>query len=791
MLKMYFKIALRNFVKDRFFSLINISGLAVGISVVLLIGLFVVHELSFDRFHSKAERIFRLVTHLEMGGNIGDLNSTFPLLAQAVEADIPEVQEAVRLSSQNGITLKAEEKVFSEDEILFADPNFFKVFDFNLVAGASANALVKPNQVILTTKLVEKYFGTTDFSRVVGKSVLLDQEVFEISGVVEPAPVSSHFHFNAIASLASTDQGRDETWNNMNVQTYLLLKDQSAIDEVVRKIGQVYLKHIPNFDKFEKEGVVIQSMAQPLVDIHLHSNVQGEYEPNGSIINLYIFGSVALIVLLLACVNFINLVTARSANRAKEVGVRKVLGSASRQLIKQFMLESVSTVFIATLLALGVVELLRSPFNALSGKELPFDLLLSLPSLGILVFFVLVLGLVAGSYPSFYLASFKPAQVLKGKVRSGFRSSSLRNVLVTLQFVISIVLITCTFILHDQLTFMRSKKLGFDKDNILIIDNGDREVKQEAFVNSVKQIPAVDNVGSALSRPIDDYNGIPVTTEFDRDNRKLLNVSTIDYSFLTTLNYQIIEGRNFSEAISSDSTGVILNERAANYLFGEKKAIGKKIYYDRKEGYTVIGIVKDFNFESLRNEVRPLVFFPGFNQRFLHLRLKPGNHQATIRSIEELWVKQNPDQPFTYAFLDESYGRLFVQEKKLGTLFTVFTSLALFIACLGLLGLAAYMAEQRKKEISVRKVLGATLLQVFTLMSTDFAKIILIAYGISVPIAYFTMKEWLNSFAYRVDVSPLLLILGGVLVIIVALLTVSYQAIRAGFVNPVDSLKEE
>lgn len=791
MFRTYLRIASRNFSKDKFFSIINISGLAIGISVVLIISLYIIHETSFDRFHSKADRVYRMITHLEMAGNMSDYNSTFPVLAKTMEAEISEIEVAVRLSSQDGQVFKADDKVFSEDEVLFADPEFFKVFDFTLLSGSATDALVRPNQVILTPAIAQKYFGTQNWESVIGKSITIDTTLFEISGVVEEAPAASHFHYNAIASIASLPQGNDDTWANMSVQTYVLLNHGAQINTILKKVEGIFFKHISNFANYKKEGVVLEAKAQRLVDIHLYSNTQGEYESNGSITNIYIFGSVGMIVLILACVNFTNLVTARSANRAKEVGVRKVLGSGSRQLIQQFTFESIALVFIATILGLAIVELLRSTFVEISGMELPFDLLLSFPAIGILIIFVVILGIVAGSYPAFFIASFKPTEVLKGKLRSGFKSSGIRNVLVTIQFAISILLITCTLIVQDQLDFMRSKKLGFDKDNVVVIENANLITNPDAFRNSLSGISGVDKIGSAEFKPIDDYDGIPVTTELDKANRKLLNVSYIDYDFLPTLNYEIIDGRNFSPAFASDSLGIILNERAANYLFGNENAIGKKVFYNRKQGHTVIGVVKDFNFESLRNEVRPLAFFAGFNQYNLHVRLKPGDHQAVISAIQNLWVKQNPEIPFAYTFLDENYNRLFAEETKLGTLFSVFSGLALLIACLGLLGLTVYMAEQRRKEISVRKVLGASLSQIFFLMSKDFAKITIVSYLIAVPIAYFAMTQWLSDFAYRVALSPLLLVLGGCIVIVIALLTMSYQALRAGAVNPVEALKED
>ena len=790
MLKMYLTIALRNFFKDKFFSIINVLGLAVGISVVLIIALYVVHEFSYDRSHSKADRIYRMITHLEMAGNKSDYNSTFPVLAKTMEAEIPEIEKAVRVLSNDGQVFRADEKVFSENNVLYADPKFFEVFDFNLISGTASDVLAKPNRVVMTPTCAQKYFGK-EWKNAVGKSILIDNELFEISGIVDEAPAASHFHYSVIASITSLPQGNDETWANMSVRTYVLLKEQAKIATVLDKVEQVYLKHITNFANYKKEGVVLQSKAQPLLDIHLYSNIQGEFEPNGSIVNIYIFGSVGIIVLILACVNFTNLVTARSANRAKEVGVRKVLGSASKQLIQQFMLESIALVLVATIIGLAIVELLRSTFTQLSGKELPFDMLLRWPAMGILLIFVIVLGVLAGSYPAFFLSSFRPTEVLKGKLRSGFKNSGLRNVLVTIQFAISILLITCTLIVQDQLTFMRSKKLGFDKDNVVIIENANMISSPDVFKNNLRAIPGVEKIGSAEFKPIGEYDGIPVTTEQDKENRKLLNVSYIDYDFLSTLKYSVVEGRNFSPAFASDSLGIILNERAAHYLFGSESALGKKIFYNRKEGHTVVGVVKDFNFESLRNDVRPLAFLPGFNQYNLHIRLSPGDHQAVISSIENLWLKHNPEIPFSYTFLDESYHKLFAEETRLGSLFSVFAGLALFIACLGLLGLTVYMAEQRRKEISVRKVLGATLAQIFILMSKDFAKVTLVAYFISVPLAYYAMNHWLSEFAYRVNLSPVLLLLGGIVVIFVALLTISYQAVRAGVVNPVDALKEE
>jgi putative ABC transport system permease protein len=788
MFRTYLKIAFRNFVKDKFFSVINVAGLAVGIAVVLVIALYMHHEISYDRFHSKADRIYRIGSHLEMGGSITDFTTTFGPLGKAIKADIPEVREIVRLYSQNDRIFKQEQKVFAEDDVLFADPSFFKVFDFKVVAGDTSSALRKPNQVLLTPHLSQKYFPDEDAATVIGKSIFIDEALYEITGVVDEAPANSHVHYSAVASLESLPVGRNEQWNSLNLSLYLLLDAGAEIERVEAKIAGVLHKN--GFGKNPERTMVLESIVHNLKDIHLHSNLRGEFEPGGNITTLYVFGSVAVTVLFLACVNFINLVTARSANRAKEVGVRKVLGSTARQLMAQFILESIILVFFATLLSLGIVELLRGPFTELSGKELSFEMLQNPIYFFSLFLFVIVLGILAGSYPAFFLASFKPAQVLKGKVRSGFRSSSLRNILVTMQFVISMVLIICAMVVNHQLDYMQSKKLGFDKENILVIENADKLSGKEAFINSLKLISSVNTVATAKSKPLGNYEGIAITTEPGKENQKLVNFSEIDYNFLPVLKYEFVSGRNFSEMLASDSDAVVLNERAARYLF-DGSPEGKKIFFDGSQEFTVVGVVKDFNFESLKNDVRPVVFFFSKKGQFLHVRLNPGNYKEAIRAIERLWKQHDPSVPFSYAFLDEDYNNLFSEEVKLSRLSGIFTGLALFIACLGLLGLAAYSAEQRQKEISVRKILGATFSQIIVLMSRDFAKLIVIAFVLAAPFAYFVMQHWLDGFAYRVNIPVAMLFLSGAAVLIVALLAVSYQAVRSALANPVDSLKEE
>ena len=788
MFKTFFKVAFRNFIKDKFFSSINVAGLSVGIAVTLLISLFIIHEFSYDSFHRKANRIFRIAMHLKVSGSESDLNSTFPRLAELIRSDIPEAEDVSRIYILNGKIFKNNEKVFTEDKILYTDSSFFQMFDFELLAGDRKTVLSEPNNVLLTPALAQKYFDTNDWSKVIGNSISIDQKVYQITGVIADAPANSHMQYTAIGNIESTPQGRDRTWDNMNLSTYVLAGEGATGDIIVGKIIEAFKKHIPNYEKLKTQGIVMEPFAQPLTDIHLHSDIQGDFEPNGSPVTIYVFGSVALVVLLLASVNFVNLVTARSANRAKEVGVRKVLGSSRYLLLRQFILECVILVGAATLIALGIVELVRGPFTLLSGKPLPFDSLLSTANVIYLFLFIGFLGVLAGSYPAFFISSFQPAHVLKGKIRTGLRTGKLRNGLVTFQFVISMVLIACTLIVQRQLTYMRTKKLGFDKENVLVINNANRLQSQQAYITAIKSLSSVEEAGSALFRSVDDYDGMTLFTEHDKENRRGVNFSTVDHTYINVLKYEVVAGRNFSKDIPSDSSGVLLNESAANLLFGGD-AIGKRI--DLGRFFTVVGVVKDFNFQSLKSEIHPLMFFYNTNQRFLHVRIAPGDYQATIAALESEWKKQTSDIPFSYAFLDDTYDNLFKEEVKLGMLFSIFTGLALFIACLGLMGLAAYSAEQRKKEISVRKVLGATVMQVVLLMSKEFARIMLVAMVIAIPLSYYVMDKWLNSFIYKINIPFVVLLFGGLVVMTIALIAVSYQAIRAALLNPVDSLKEE
>jgi putative ABC transport system permease protein len=788
LIRNYIHIAVRNFMHGKLYSVINVSGLAVGLTVVLLISIFIFHELSYDRFHEKADRIYRVATHLEMGSNSGDMTSTYPPLAKAMAEEFPEVEKAVRVWNRFERIFANEDKIFSED-VLYAGPEFFDVFGFKLLAGDPATALKERDQVVLTTDLVVKYFGEeTDPSSVVGKSMLIDGRASQITGVVEDAPRNSYLTYKAIITMESTGAGRDETWQNMNLSTFLLLHPDSRPADIESKMPAFLAKKIFGFTELEKQGIFIRLFLQPLTSIHLYSNLRDEVTPTSSIAIIYALGSIAGVILLMACVNFMNLATARSANRAKEVGIRKVLGSSGKQLMGQFTFESILMVLLATLFAIGLTLALRYPFSFVTGKDLSFELLRTPTFISALFLFVVVLGIFAGSYPSFYLSSFDPVKVLKGKLRSGIGARKFRNLLVVLQFTISLILITCTIIVQRQLDFMRSKKLGFDKNNLLVIANANKLPSLQTFADGLRKNPHIVSLGTASSKPLDDYDGTSIVTEDDKQLKYVVNYNRVDFDYFETLKFNVIAGRGFSRKFATDSSAVVLNQSAADYLFGDDP-IGKKIYGDKE--YTVVGVVENFNFETLKTSVRPLLFWLGENRSYLHVRIAPGDYNKTLSEIETIWKAQHSGIPFSYTFADEDYAKLFREETRLGNIISVFTILAVVIACLGLFGLAAFTAEQRTKEISIRKVLGATIPNILGLLSKEFMRLILVSIVLSLPAAWYIMQEWLNGFAYHASISVWDMAFGSLLTLLLTMIIVSTQAVRAALLNPADTLKYE
>ncbi|WKN41102.1 ABC transporter permease [Tunicatimonas pelagia] len=806
MIRNYLKITLRNLANQKLYTFLNVLGLSIGIASCLMILLYVHHELSYDAFHEKAERIYRV----GLNGKIADqevftTNTTPPLAYTAVE-EFPEVENATRIYTHWGNqVIRYGETVISEEDVYMADSTFFDVFSFPLLAGDAATALVDPTSIVIPEDVARKYFGDEP---PLGKTLLLgsDKTPHTITGVLEKLPDNSHVHFSMLRSMSAVEYSRDDGWFNNSFQTYLLLHEGASSESLEAKLPGLVAKYVGpevqqflgvSLEDFFEQGNKYGYFLQPLLDIHLHSDLQDELEPNGDITYIYIFAAIGFFIILLACINFMNLATARSANRAKEVGVRKTLGSMRVHLIRQFLSESVLLSLIATVLALVSAGLLLSPFNNLAGKEISSALfaepwfLLSLLSLMLLV------GLLAGSYPAFYLSSFRPVEVLKGKLKAGMKSSGVRNVLVVFQFFISITLIICTLLVYQQLEYTRTKNLGFEKENMIIIDGAWRldKGKQEALRQDLASQSAI--VDASISNNVPP--GVNNTTIFRKKGEEqdiLVSTYDVDYNHLPTMKIELLEGRNFSRDFPTDTAAILLNEAAVRE-FGLDDPLSEEIRYFGGGEYgshldlKVVGVFKDFNFETLRNNIRPLALMLTTQGSKISVRTAPGDVSATLATVEELWGQYASEEPFQYSFLDEDFDALFRAEQRLGQVFSVFTGLAILVACLGLLGLAAFMAEQRTKEIGIRKVLGASVANVVVLLSKDFTKLVVVAFIMAIPLAYFIMQSWLKGFAFKISIGPGTFILAGGAALLIAWLTVSWQSIKAASANPVKSLRSE
>ncbi|MDX1939622.1 MAG: ABC transporter permease [Saprospiraceae bacterium] len=794
MFKNYLKTAIRNILKDKAYAFINISGLAVGIAVCLLMVLYIHHELSYDRFHSKAERVHRMALDLKMEGQEIHFNATYPLLAETMKAEIPEVEKATRLLDRDAQIVKREDQVFQEDNIYFADPDFFDLFDFKLIEGNPQTALSAPNQVLLTPALAEKYFGK-NAQNIVGSTISIGDSICTVSGIIEAAPANSHFHYNAIVSMKGTWFDNDKTWESFNVSTYVLLALQANMETVLAKVPALLQKHHPFLEEQKKSGVDVTFSSQPLTRIHLHSDLDGDFEPNSSNVYVYSMMIIAIVILLLACVNYVNLSTALSVKRIREVGIRKTLGSTRSSLVLQFGIEAVVLTVVATIFATALVMLVRQSFNQLVGNNISMNLLTNPLGILAIVVFSVFLGMAAGSYPAFFLSKFKPTEAFAGKSSAGgLKTGILRSAMVIGQFVASIALITCTIIIWQQIDYIRSKELGFDKENVVIIENANKLASMEAFKNSVKQNMDILEVGAARWKPVgEDFDGTGLESEEKRGNTQIVSIMQIDEDYIPALNLKIKEGRNFSKEFTTDAQSLLLNEEAVR-RFGLSDPVGKRLYYPGDStGFMIVGVVGDFNYQSLKNEISPLVFFSQDMQRCRNfiVKIKGDDIRRTISFLENTWNAQQAGVPFAYSFLDETYDALFKTEVRTGQIFSVFAILAIFIACMGLLGLAAYAVERRTKEIGIRKVMGASGSQIVELLSKDFLKYVVIGAVLAFPIAWYAMNTWLQGFAYRINMQWWMFVVAGVLALVIALVTVSFQAIRAAFANPVRSLRTE
>ncbi|HWB26462.1 MAG TPA: ABC transporter permease [Chitinophagaceae bacterium] len=805
MFKNYLKVALRNLWKNKAFSAINIIGLATGLAVCLLIVLFVMDELSYDRYNVNADRIYRVDADIAFNGTTFNASVTPEPLAATLLREYPQVESIARLNYQSGIRVKKDNQNIQDHNAVFADSTFFKVFTVPMVHGNPVTALSSPKSIVITETTAKRYFNSTD---VVGKSLYIDNSVWcKVTGVIKDLPQQSHFHFNFIRPLIDSWRGNANEWLSNNWHSYILVKPgvtradlQGYVNAITKKYVYAQLEtqfHAAKGD-IENGANHFRFPVMPLTDIHLHSDKSYEIEANGNITYVYIFSVIAVFILLIACVNFMNLSTARSANRAKEVGIRKVSGSTKLHLVIQFLTESVLLSFFSLLLALVLTLALLNFFNQLAGKHIYFSALLSSWLLPVSVLLVLVVGCVAGSYPAFYLSSFEPIHVLKGKIAAGFKRSWLRSSLVVFQFSISIVLIISTIVIYNQLSYIRSRDIGYNRNQVLVLhDTYVLDKNIQTFRQELMGIAGVKNATISGDLPTGggfDQEGWFRNQELDAKRVNIFTTFYVDKNYVPTLGMQMVKGRNFSDNFPTDSTGLIINEAAVQVL-GLKDPINTYMYRpgdnNKAIAFHVIGVVKDFNYNSMHEKISPMFLQLGENTGSMAVRIETKNIPTLIDAVQAKWQSMSPGQPFSYTFMDNDFNNLYNADQHTGKLFISFAVFAIFIACLGLFGLVTYAAEQRTKEIGIRKVLGAGIGGIVTMLSKDFAKLVLFASLISFPIAWWAMHQWLQGFAYRVTISWWVFVVAGVLAIMIALLTVSYRALKAALANPVKSLRTE
>jgi len=807
MIKNYIKTAFRGLMKNKGFTFINVFGLALGLATCLLIVFYVFDELSFDKFNVKANRIYRINNNVKFGGSENSYAVSPAPTAAAMKADFPEIEEVARFRNNGGNQVKKGNKNIIEDRMIYADNSIFDIFTLPFINGSKSNALTAPHTVVITEKMALKYFNSTN---VVGKALTFnDTSLYKVTGVIKDIPKQSHFNFDFFIAMPGLQESKEDVWLSNNFNTYILLKEGADINKLAKKFPEFMVKHAGpqmqtlihlSFKDFEKAGNYYKFDFIPLTRIHLYSNSVAELGPNGDIKYVYIFSAVAIFILLIACVNFMNLSTARSSNRAREVGVRKVLGSPRKFLIAQFLTESILVTLFATLIALVAAWLFLPKFNDMSGKELVITGQVISWLLPTLLVIIIVIGCLAGSYPALYLSAFKPIEVLKGKIAAGFKGGVFRNVLVVFQFAISIFLIIGTLVIYNQLKYIQSKDLGYTRDHVMVVRNvWSLGNNAKSFRDEVKTLAGVQDASLSGALPTGGYGSS--TTFFkdpvmDQKRAILSQIWPADENYLPTLGIKIIKGRNFSKEMITDSTALIINEAAAQML-AFNDPVGQFLYTpgDNQlktiKKYHIVGVIKNFNFRSLKDNITPLILSMNEDRGAVSVRIKSANIPAIIQQIRNKYDSFKPTQEFNYSFMDEDFDAIYRSEQRIGTISVAFTSLAIIIACLGLFGLAAYAAEQRIKEIGIRKVLGASTSIIVRMLSKDFIILVLVSIVIATPLAWWAMHGWLQGFAYRQNIQWWVLVLAAAGAVLIAFVTISFQSVKAALTNPVKSLKSE
>ena len=796
MLRNLLLIAARNFRKDKWYSLLNVLGLTIGITFSLFLIFYVTDELSYDRFHEKKDRIFRINSYIQERDKNTDWVITQLPLGPTLKSDYPEVEEMVRFSGRERTLFKNGEKSFFEKKAYYADSTIFKVFTHKFLEGNAATALMAPFDIVLTKDVAEKYFGKN--VPAVGKSLRTVYDVYKVTGVIENVPANSHFRYDMLISMSTAlrdFQAAGQNWGNFNYFTYVLLKPGVNPSAFNKKLEDVYKKFVePLFKQF---NIKMHYDLQNITSIHLHSNLQFEPEELGSMSYIWIFSAVAFFMLLIACINYMNLTTARSARRAKEIGIRKVTGSTRNQLVAQFLSESLLTALVSVVLSVALMLLLLPAFNSLSGKTFTLQTLLEPFNLMLLVSVALFTGIIGGSYPALYLSGFKPVSILKGSLSKASGNVNLRRSLVVLQFSISMIMLICTWVVYSQLSFLRKKDVGFNKEEIMtvIVNTGqDERGKIFAMNNEYRNLPGIKHVGAGSSYPGGPNLNLNLFTVETKKGYvdKAVECYAIDEHFLPTLGIPVVKGRNFSSPADT-LRSIVVNESMAKH-FGWDEPLGKRVKFpgDTSGRYLeVVGVMKDFNQKSLYNPLAPLLLFYSPNGNMIQLKMNSGNLNASIGKVEAIWKKYFPGLPFEYKFLDDDFNSQYAADQKRGKIFASFSILTIIITCLGLLGLTAFTTQQKQKEISIRRVMGASIIQVVTMITKNYLWLAFISVFIAFPVAWYFMNNWLNIFPYNTGLSVFPFILSAFVIVITAGATAMFHSAKAALTNPAKSLRTE
>lgn len=818
MLKNILKIALRSFWKTKSISLINVLGLSLGIALCMIIALFVRNELSYDRHFPNAERIYRVTSDIVFGGNAYVLTYAPAPMADALVEEIPEVEASVHFRNQGSFLIKRYEDNIKENKVIFAGKDFLEVFDIPLVQGSREGALDEPNTMMISQTMADKFFKGEN---AVGQSLVLDNKTdYKITAVYEDIPANSHFDFHVLLAAEGLPEAKSAQWLGNNFQTYMLVNPGADPKELERKIALMIEKHMTpvlkqlmgedfTLEMFRESGNKLEYALQSLVDIHLHSDLQGEFKANFSITYVYLFVAIAVFILLIACINFMNLATAKSSNRAKEVGVRKSMGSDRKDLVFQFMTETFLMSLISFILAIFMASLLLPFFNDLAGRNLsmPLD---EMGFYASLLLGSILVGFIAGLYPAFFLSGFKPVKVLKGDVSGGMKSAKVRSSLVVFQFSISIILIFCTIVLFSQMNFIQNKNLGFNKDQIIMVhDLYALGTQKQTFKKEILGSPLIEKGTLSGFLPVSGTNRSDnpwwVLGRDIQDQENLVSIQNwqVDFDYINTLEMKIMQGRDFSLDFPSDSSAVIINESALSNFNFEGDPIGQKISTfsgnnisglntDDLEIKTVVGVVENFHFESLKENIGAVLMYVDPNPSGIaSFKFQAENTQEVLELLESKWQELAPGQPFTYEFMDERFASMYAAEERIGKVFTAFTGFAIFIACMGLFALTAFTAEQRRKEIGIRKALGASVGSLVFLLSKEFTKLVLLAFVLAAPLAWWGMSKWLEDYQYRVELGWEIVLFAIGIVMLIAWSVMGIQSVRAASINPVDSLRGE